>query len=659
MNNLGTVSILWVEDSVEDMEICRHYIEKAGYSPSITRVETEESFRETLESSDWDIILCDYHLPSFSGPEALDILSSSDLEIPLIIVTGAVGEEAAVKTLLKGADNYVLKENLIRLGPAVGQALEKKDLIMKKRAAESALDGSVQRMMDQGRFYEKVLDSTSAFLVIIDTEGLIVRWNRTAERLSGYKKTEIRGKAKMKERLFPDPDDRQKIKTWVSQVIEEKSSLENFQISITCRDGSRRPIAFTANYLEEGEAGFKGVVFIGVDMSQYKVLEAQFRTAQKMETIGVLAGGIAHDFNNMLAAIIGNTEILMMGKESARDSYQRLQSIHEVADRGASLVRQLMDFSRSREGSVEIIDLAPLSEDLVKLARSSLPSSIIIEDNIEADLLSVRADPVHLHQVAMNLIVNAGQAMPHGGTLSLSCKNLDLDDESAKAYPGAGPGRYVLFSVSDTGCGMDVETRTKMFDPFFTTKENGQGTGLGLSTADGIIKSYDGFISVKSSPGRGTTICVYLPALPSNGNVEACPASLEGLPSGSETVLLVDDEEMVIEIHCSMLKELGYEVVTAKDGIEALKIISKQGESIDLVITDMAMPQMHGISLIQKTTKLYPDMPIIAISGLADHDNVNSAYRSGAKAFLAKPCSLRDLAEGVRNAIDSPALAKD
>ena len=655
MADRKTIKILWVEDSLEDVEICLHYIEKAGYAPSVTRVETAEGFSEKLDSGDWDIILCDYHLPGFSGPEALEIFSSSGLEIPLIIVTGAVGEEAAVKTLLNGADNYVLKDNLIRLGTAIGQTLEKKDLIRKKRAAESALDSSVQRMLAQGKFYEKILDSTSAFLIIIDTEGRIVNWNKTAERLSGYKAAEIRDVAEMKEKLFLNHDDSRRIGRWVSQVIEEKMHLSNLQTTITCRDGSSKPIAFTANYMEERDGIFEGAVCIGVDLSEYQKLEAQFRTAQKMEAIGVLAGGIAHDFNNILAAIMGNIEMLMMEAEKTKGRDQRLRNMYEMADRGAGLVKRLMDFSRSRESSIQIMDPALLAEDIVKLAKSALPSSITIEANIQADLWWVKADPVHLHQVGMNLVVNAGQAMPHGGVLNISCQNIDLNHEFAKAHPGAGPGRYVRFSVLDTGCGMDAETLERIFEPFFTTKGMDRGTGLGLSTAYGIIKSYGGFVSVKSSPGRGAAFHIYLPASPSKeGAMEASPASLAVPASGSETVLLVDDEEIVRDIFCSQLKKLNYEVVAAKDGIEALQIIRERGGSIDLVITDMAMPKMYGTDLMRKIIGCYPHMPMIAISGFADHNNVKEAHRAGAKLLLAKPCPLGDLAAAVRKALDSP-----
>jgi len=655
MTGRKAIKILWVEDSLEDMEICLYYIEKAGYAPFVTRVETAKGFREKLDSGDWDIILCDYHLPGFSGPEALEILSTSGLDIPLVIVTGAVGEEAAVKTLLNGADNYVLKDNLLRLGTAIEQTLEKKDLIREKRAAESALDGSVKRMLAQGRFYEKILDSTSAFLVIINTKGRIVNWNKTAERLSGYNAAEIRDVAEMKKRLFPNPDDGRRIGRWISQVIEEKMRLSNLQTTITCRDGSSKPIAFTANYMKEGDGAFEGAVCIGVDLSKYRKLEAQFRKAQKMEAVGVLAGGIAHDFNNILAAIMGNIEMLMMEAEKTKGRDQRLRNMYEMADRGADLVKRLMDFSRSRESSVQIMDLVPLAKDIVKLAQSALPSSITIKVNIQADLWPVRADPVHLHQVGMNLVVNAGQAMPHGGALNISCENVDLNHEFAEAHPGARPGRYVRFSVLDTGCGMDAETLERIFDPFFTTKEMDRGTGLGLSTAYGIIKSCGGFISVKSSPGQGASFHIYLPASPSKeGAMEASPASLEVPASGSETVLLVDDEEIVRDIFYSLLKKLGYEVVTAKDGIEALKIIRERGGSIDLVLTDMAMPKMYGGDLLRKIIGCYPHMPIIAMSGLADHGNAEEALGAGAKAFLAKPCPLGDLAAAVRKALDSP-----
>lgn len=379
-------------------------------------------------------------------------------------------------------------------------------------------------------------------------------------------------------------------------------------------------------------------LILNTDITEQKKVEEQLLRAQRMESIGTLAGGIAHDLNNVLSPILMAIDMLHLSAEDA-ETVRWLNLARENAEHGAAMVKQVLSFARGVEGERVSVNLKHIVKDSVKVLSETLPKSIRVGYEIEPELHLVSADPTQIHQVLMNLCINARDAMPSGGTLTITASNVLLDENYARMFVEAKSGRHVLLAVTDTGSGMTQEIQKRIFDPFFTTKEIGKGTGLGLSTALTIIKSHDGFINVYSEPGKGTQFTIYLPAA---GNAAEKSESKKPLPypTGSgEIVLIVEDEENIRQITKATLEKFGYRTLTAADGTEALAIYAQNAGEIRVVLTDMAMPFMDGAATIRALRRLRADLPILAASGLPPAEiselNVN--------AFLSKPFTAEKL----------------
>ena len=387
------------------------------------------------------------------------------------------------------------------------------------------------------------------------------------------------------------------------------------------------------------------------DITPEKRLEAQFRKAQKMEAIGTLAGGIAHDFNNILSAIIGYTE-LAVDQISENDSIRSdLVGILKAGMRAKDLVAQILTVSRQNELNKYLnVKLHLIVKEALKLLRSSLPSTIEIHQEI-LDKGAILADPTQMHQVVMNLCTNAYQAMMEkGGTLDVKLSKVVLNANDINYLPGLKAGPYILLSVSDTGYGMGQTTLERIFDPYFTTKEKERGTGLGLAVVHGIVDNHKGIIKVYSELNKGTTFHVYFPRI--KGHVAEKIETLKPAPGGNESILYVDDEESIIKIVKRMMRDLGYDIKTATDSMDALEIFKKNPDKFDLVITDMTMPKMTGDKLVQKLMQIRPDIPVILCTGLSTKATRNKALKIGIKIFLIKPFVKIDLAKAIRKALD-------
>ncbi len=424
------------------------------------------------------------------------------------------------------------------------------------------------------------------------------------------------------------------------------------------KDGSH---AFVQDrgYILHDAAG-KAVRMVGGmrDLTREKILEEQSLRAQRMDSIGTLAGGIAHDLNNVFAPIMMSIELLQLDLGHDPRSSKILEIIHANTRRGADLVRQVLTFARGLEGQRVAIKLRHLIDDLEGIINETFPRNIRIVTDVPQDLWLINGDPTQLHQVLINLAVNARDAMPHGGTLTLTATNLTVAGQFASMSQEAKAGPHVLLQVTDTGLGIPPELRERIFDPFFTTKEPGKGTGIGLATVHTIVKSHGGFLNVESEVGRGTTFKIYLPAdraiLPV---VSAHPLSAE-LPRGrNELVLVVDDEISIREVTQQTLEAFGYRVITASDGAEAVALYAKQAPQIALVITDMMMPVMDGAATVQALKRINPALRIIVASGIDSGDNVAKATQAGAKHFLPKPYTTEILLKLVRAALEEPAPA--
>ncbi|RLA86666.1 MAG: hypothetical protein DRG58_11810 [Deltaproteobacteria bacterium] len=391
-----------------------------------------------------------------------------------------------------------------------------------------------------------------------------------------------------------------------------------------------------------------------IDVSAEKDLRAQLQQAQKLEAVGTLACGIAHDFNNILQAIQGGVEMLLLDINKDRPEYVELEQINRTSQKGAELIHQILTFTRKAESNLQAINLNDVIRISEKILARTIPRMIAIELQLARDLWTVNVDPGQLEQVLLNLAINARDAMPEGGKLTISTKNVTLDDQSGPNGLRAKPGDYALLSVSDTGFGMSPEVRERIFEPFYTTKELGKGTGLGLAMVYGVVQSHAGYITCDSEPGQGTTFRIYLPALAQAQEVvESRKEQILTIPwQGTETILLVDDEEILRDLGRRMLERFGYRVITAGSGEEALEIFKERSSDIDLVLLDLSMPGIGGIKCLKELIRLQPQARVLVSSGYADTAVNKQVLQAGARGVIHKPYRLKHLHETLREILD-------
>jgi PAS domain S-box-containing protein len=496
-----------------------------------------------------------------------------------------------------------------------------------------------------------LLNEAREAIFVIDLEDRITFWNHGAERICGWKSAEALGK-KYRE-LF----------SLQKAPVEEATRLlfENghWQGELKKKTQSGRDLIMETRWTlvrdEQGQP--KCILAINTDITEKKKLEAQFLRTQRMESIGTLAGGIAHDLNNVLAPILMSVEILKMSFTD-EDSHKLLQTVQASADRGSDLVKQVLSFARGVEGQRVIVNPLHLMRELLKVMRDTFPKTISVRFTPAPDLWTINGDATQLHQVFLNLCVNARDAMPHGGNLTVTMENVVLDDTYAAMNPDSTPGAYVNVKVSDSGSGIPTAIQDKIFEPFFTTKEFGKGTGLGLSTTLAIVKSHGGFINLYSEIGKGATFQVYLPANTTEVAADKSAVEQIGLPRGNgEMVLVVDDEESIRHIAQRTLERFGYKVMLACHGAEAVSLYAQNRNQIAVVLTDMAMPIMDGPALIIALKAINPKVRIVGSSGLATRGGVTRAVGTGIEHFVPKPYTAEAMLTVLKKILDenSPA----
>ena len=635
--------ILILEDIPTDAELIERALGDAGIAFTSTRVDTRDAFLKELKDFSPDIILSDYSMPQFNGMEALMLVKERFPSIPVIIVTGSMNEETAVDCMKSGAVDYVIKEHLRRLVPAVKGALETKKLREKKEKAEKTLRASETK-------YQDLYDNAPDMFISVDAKtGKIIECNRTTAKALGYKKEEIIGRRPSE---IYHPDCKEESEKVAKQFVET-GEVRNADLQLERKDGSKIDVSLNISTMrnEQGEVLYSRSVLR--DVTVIKKLEAQLRQSQKMEAVGTLAGGVAHDFNNLLTIIIGNADLALTGVGIDNPLYGKMEEIRKAGMRAASLTRQLLAFSRKQVIQPEVLSLNEILTVLEKLLRRLIGENIDFVTIHAPALWRVEMDPGQIEQVIMNLAVNARDAMPHGGTLTIETANVDLDEAYFQGHGVENtPGPYAMISVSDNGMGMDEEIRSHIFDPFFTTKEMDRGTGLGLSTVYGIVKQNGGYVWVYSEPGKGTIFKVFIPKSDADGVPVKKDKSPEDLPKGSETILIVEDDDMVRNMVLRILLRSGYRVLEARNGEDALRVSRAHKGPIPLMLTDVVMPGMNGRELAERLQSLRPEIKVLYMSGYTDDAVVHYGVLATELKFIQKPFSLASLAGKVREVLD-------
>jgi PAS domain S-box-containing protein len=493
-------------------------------------------------------------------------------------------------------------------------------------------------------------------MVMIDKNGTFKYINPKFRELVGYDLDDIPNGKTWFRKAYPDPTYRhQVISTWIDDLEGFNSGGKGPRtFTVTCKDGTEKIINFIPVQLETGEnlMACEDITELKRAEEEKAVLQEQLRHSQKVEAVGRLAGGIAHDFNNLLTVIKGYSELSSIQLKEGDPLRGNIDEIQNATERAASLTRQLLAFSRRQVMEMKVLDLNTLLRDLDKMLRRIIGEDIELVTLLAEDLERTRADVGQIEQVIMNLAVNAKDAMPSGGKLTIETANVELDESYARSHVDVKPGPYVMFSVSDTGVGMTPEVREQIFEPFFTTKEKGKGTGLGLSTTYGIVKQSEGNIWVYSEQGKGTTFKIYLPRV--NEPLEDIRKEVlkEELPRGNETILIVEDEEEVRKLTAKILEMQGYRILETSNGDDALLACERRKGPIHLMLADIVMPGMSGSELAKLLEPLYPEIKILYMSGYTDNAIVRHGVLEKGVNYIQKPFTMEALARKVRVVLD-------
>ena len=523
------------------------------------------------------------------------------------------------------------KQIFVESRQVVSQTLDGDFIVLETSRDITTRKRTDERLLQQASLLDKAQDA----ILVCDLNHRIIFWNKGAERVYGWEAAEVLGR-EIGEAIGEGDNN---VIEKASEVLQHKDEWLKETAHYT---KDKRKITVVSRWtLVRNEIGQPDYfLVINTDITNLKQAEEQLYRAQRMESIGTLAGGIAHDLNNVLSPILMSVEMLQSDELIDKNGEPWLSIIRENTERGASLIKQVLTFARGAEGERINVQLRHLVKDLIKVLGETLPKTITVKFNVEPELETISGDPTQIHQVLMNLSVNARDAMPDGGMLTITAQNITLDENYARLNIEAHAGKYVLFEVKDTGTGMSPEIVNRIFDPFFTTKEIGNGTGLGLSTALSIVKSHGGFINTYSEPNRGTRFSVYLPVTENEDSHTETEAKNTPFPVGSgELILIVDDEKNIRQITSATLEKYGYQTLTASDGAEALTTYKQNAGKISLVLTDMAMPVIDGATLIRALQRINPPPKIISASGLTSGHKT----QINADAFLTKPFTAEKL----------------
>ena len=504
-------------------------------------------------------------------------------------------------------------------------------------------------LRETSRNLQAIIQTSPVPIMEMDSQGYVSMWNPASERVFGWSEPEVLGKFLP---IIAD-DQRTEFEVLRKRLISGER-LVGVETSRRRKDGKRVKVSISAAPLYGSDGTVTGIIGVVADMTEHKRLEEQFLQSQKVEAVGRLAGGVAHDFNNILTAIVGYSQLTMFRMAESDPLRANIEEINKAADRAAGLTRQLLAFSRKQILTQKVFDLNSVVANLDKMLRRVIGEDIDFVTKLAADLGRTKADPGQIEQVMLNMAVNARDAMPEGGKLTIETSNARLDGDYARQHVEVVPGEYVMLAFSDTGTGMTPEVMKRIFEPFYTTKGVGKGTGLGLATCFGIVKQSGGHITVYSEIGHGTTFRVYLPRVLEEVKIEEVPQTTGREGAGHETILFVEDDAAIRELNARVLRQYGYNVLVARDGQEALSAAQQlEGKGLDLVLTDVVMPQMGGKELADRLHTTYPNLKVLFCSGYTEDAIVHRGVLAPGIAFLQKPFNPSVLARKVREVIES------
>ncbi len=767
--------VLILEDRSTDAELMLRELRLAGFDPHWQRVETESDYLAHLDNAP-HVILADYHLPQFNAERALHLLKERGADIPFIIVSGCIGEEVAVECMKNGAADYLLKDRLARLGPAVTHALAQKRLREEKQSAVDALwesqrtlltlisnlPGMVYRRLhepswaftyasegcfpltgyqssefidkrldyaqvihpddlqcvlneveaaihngrpfqliyrirsatgeekwvwERGRGvtsleeqpllvegfitditerkraemalaqlshqYRLILSSAGEGIYGLDLEGNTTFVNPAAARMIGYEVDELIGKPQhtILHHSKPDGSPYPREDCPIYAAFKD-GTVHHVETEVFWRkDGTSFPVAYTSTPIRDENGELVGAVVTFRDISEQKLLQEQLHQAARMEAIGQLAGGVAHDFNNLLTVISTYSQLLLLRTSLEEPFHGYVEEIGLAGQRAASLTRQLLAFSRKQFVQPRELDVNALVTNLTKMLERLIGEHIELTTFLAPSLGMVKIDPGQLEQTIVNLVVNARDAMPEGGKITIETANVEKIHTDSLGHGQLHPSHAVRLSVRDSGHGMDAETRSRIFEPFFTTKEPGKGTGMGLSTAYGIVTQNDGTIEVDSTPGQGTTFRITLPRIEETQQTVDRPPIAVPLSSGTETVLVVEDEGILRKVVRDVLVAAGYQVLEAANGKEAQELCASHAAPIHLLLTDVVMPGINGQMLAEGMSLLRPGIRVLFMSGYMDDMVFQHGVQEGTTALLQKPFTADSLTHAVRQVL--------
>jgi len=642
---MNELNLLVIEDVEADFLLVERHLRKHGLNARCRWAKNAVELAATLDEGGWDAVLCDYSLPDLDFRKTLAHIQQRFPDLPVILLSGTIGEETAVEALKYGVWDFVLKDNLLRLIPAIARSVEEAATRRARRENEMALREQEEKYRLLSQEFQALLDALPDGIIQLSHD-FEVRWaNKSmATLIDQPNRFEARDNYCHKTLWNYETPCEQcpAARSFKSGSIEEGDTVTP--------GGRNLEIRAVPILNESGKVA--SVIEIMRDITDHRKLEEQLRQAQKMEAIGTLAGGIAHDFNNILTVICGYGRLSLM--RMAADDPQRpnIDNILEAGERAAYLTKDLLLFSRKQISVKKRENLNEVISKVEKFLSRVIGEDIECKTILSAEPLTVLADAHQLEQVLMNLATNARDAMPTGGTFTITAAQTELDREFIAAHGYRHAGAYALITASDTGKGMDEKTRQKIFEPFFTTKEVGKGTGLGLAVVYGIIQQHDGYINVYSEPGGGTTFRIYLPVIAAAEVAETTTTVAASPPGGTETILTAEDDAVIRKLCTTILTQFGYTVIEAVDGEDAVRKFMANHGKIHLLLFDLVMPRMNGKEAYDAIRKIEPRMKGIFASGYAPDMVRQKTDLDKNMPVLFKPLSPGELLCKVRSVLD-------